>query len=286
MCNYKVSVYIPTHNRQKLLKRAVESVLSQTYQNIEIIICDDGSSDNTYEYMKLIQNQKNNIVILKNEFPKGAPFSRNRCIEAATGQYITGLDDDDFFDAHRIEKLLNFAIELENSREKHSFIFGDINKITKNGNVQQKAQKSVNLRSILTQNVVGNQILVKKSKLTTIGMFDECLPAWQDYDLWIRLIDKFGKGVGINGSGYNLDQCHPHERISSTNKKVVTAYEMLAKKHKTKKFFVQNRFKLNLFDYGFSDQQISFLFCLKCFFSGCFTRAFRIWKRSSWKRLS
>ncbi|HHH2557532.1 TPA: glycosyltransferase family 2 protein, partial [Escherichia coli] len=77
-----VSVYIPTHNRANLLKKAVESVLRQTYPHVEILICDDGSTDNTEEVVNQLieRNSGKTIIYLKNEQARGACFSRNRCL--------------------------------------------------------------------------------------------------------------------------------------------------------------------------------------------------------------
>ncbi|ENM5895056.1 glycosyltransferase family 2 protein, partial [Vibrio mimicus] len=114
----KVSIYMPTHNRANLVVRAVESVLKQSYKNIELIVVDDGSSDNSYELLSKIKD--NRLIILRNDKPKGACYSRNRAIEQATGKYITGLDDDDYFNENRIEILLrafdeNYSFVCDNS---------------------------------------------------------------------------------------------------------------------------------------------------------------------------
>lgn len=91
-----VSVYIPTRNRSKLLHRAVHSVLEQSYDNFEVIIVDDGSTDETYTIAKELENQNKNIIVLRNEIARGACVSRNLAISHSKGEYITGLDDDDY----------------------------------------------------------------------------------------------------------------------------------------------------------------------------------------------
>lgn len=110
MNNALISVYIPTHNRSEMLKRAVFSVIKQTYKNVEIIICDDGSSDNTEQVVIALQEKYKNIRYLKNDTPKGACAARNLGIFEAKGEYITGLDDDDEFSDNRLEELLNFFL--------------------------------------------------------------------------------------------------------------------------------------------------------------------------------
>ena len=90
-----VSVYMPTKNRRVLLQRAIESVYVQTYTNIELIICDDGSSDDTPAYLNSLQTNGvvKHIKVLTNPISKGACNARNQAIKSARGFFITGLDD-------------------------------------------------------------------------------------------------------------------------------------------------------------------------------------------------
>jgi glycosyltransferase involved in cell wall biosynthesis len=88
----KVSVYIPTKNRPVMLKRAIDSVLAQDYPNVEVVVSDDGSTDNTPEFMDDYCKQYNNIIYLRSETSHGACHARNKAILASTGEFITGLD--------------------------------------------------------------------------------------------------------------------------------------------------------------------------------------------------
>ncbi|HHS9996570.1 TPA: glycosyltransferase family 2 protein, partial [Klebsiella pneumoniae] len=89
-----VSVYITTCNRLDKLKRAVRSVQEQTFENIEILICDDASTDGTEKYVQELIREDNRIRYFRNQTSKGACAARNLGIFNAKGQYITGLDDD------------------------------------------------------------------------------------------------------------------------------------------------------------------------------------------------
>jgi glycosyltransferase involved in cell wall biosynthesis len=93
--NVKVSVIIPTHNRAKLLERAIKSVLEQTYANFEIIVVSDGSTDETDLIMQKYKNQDARIKYISYYPAKGANHARNIGIKAAEGEYIAFLDDDD-----------------------------------------------------------------------------------------------------------------------------------------------------------------------------------------------
>src|ERR1700750_881790 len=113
-----VSVYIPTRNRSALLRRAIDSVLEQTYPDIEILICDEASTDDTGEVgAEYARRHPGKFTYLRNDTPQGACRARNRCMEHAMGIYVTGLDDDDLFHPQRIASL----VELY-KRHKPSFV--------------------------------------------------------------------------------------------------------------------------------------------------------------------
>ncbi len=112
-----VSVYVPTYNRIELLKRALTSVLSQSYQNIEVIIVDDKSSDGTQEFLTGMAKQDNRVKPILKEQNSGACISRNLAIESAEGEFITGLDDDDYFLPGRIA----YFVENRHLLNKYSF---------------------------------------------------------------------------------------------------------------------------------------------------------------------
>lgn len=106
-----VSVIIPTHNAAKSINRCLRSIVNQTYTNIEIICCDDNSTDSTYDLICEWEKKDERITALRNKENMRAAFSRNRCIEQAKGKYIAQIDDDDCCDPSRIEKQVLFLEE-------------------------------------------------------------------------------------------------------------------------------------------------------------------------------
>ena len=209
-----VSVYIPTHNRCELLKIAINSVLNQTYENIEILICDDGSTDQTKEYCLNLCGYNKNIKYMRNDTPKGACFARNLGIFSASGEYITGLDDDDEFYPRRIQ-------EFVDSFQKMDYPFLCTGMIIDAGNYLIKNSKNhgvIELKTLLCANVIGNQIFTKTEYLRVIGGFDESFSAWQDYDVWVRLCSKFGDGYKLNSTTYKMNTAHELGRITNSNK--------------------------------------------------------------------
>lgn len=220
-----VTVYIPTHNRKHLLTRAIDSVLAQTYSPIEIIVVDDGSSDGTETHLdRYITSKK--IRFIRNETAKGACYSRNAAIKAANGEYITGLDDDDEFTPERIE---NF---IQATNTDSAFLFtGYLLKEPRGIRTYERGPAKQGMKNLLKRNTVGSQIFVKKDKILAVGCFDETLPAWQDYDLWLRIIEKYGTAKRIPGYTYVVDTTHDHERISSNPENIDKAYAIFQKKY-------------------------------------------------------
>lgn len=104
-----VSVIIPTHNAERTISRCIDSILNQTYDNIEIICCDDCSTDNTVEVIKKYADK--GVVLLRNETNMRAAFSRNRCINCAKGEFVAQIDDDDYCAPDRIERQVDFLVE-------------------------------------------------------------------------------------------------------------------------------------------------------------------------------
>jgi glycosyltransferase involved in cell wall biosynthesis len=221
----KVSVYIATHNRKDLLIKAVESVLNQTYENIEIIIVNDGSSDNTQVVLDTLAIKFSNIKVFINDSAKGAAFSRNIAIKASTGMFITGLDDDDYFTPNRINDFINHWSNT------YSFLFSNYQEfdgilVTKN----LPRKKIIGFSDIKKRNYVGNQIFTTKNKIMEIGGFDEKLEAWEDYDLWFRLIASFGPAKVINNHSYLLNVENSRQRITNSSN-IMLACEQFIEKH-------------------------------------------------------
>lgn len=223
MTNNLVSVYIPTHNRAKLAIRAVKSVLNQTYKNIEVIVIDDGSLDDTYNLISEINDER--LIVLKNEKPMGACFSRNLAINMAKGNYITGLDDDDYFSPDRIEKLY---AEFDDA---YAFIFDS--SIQDNNGVCKKeptCNRVISINDIFKANI-GNQVFTLRRRIIDIGGFDESFPSSQDYDLWTRLLIQYKFAKQINSSTYYYDITHGGARIS-TSKKAIQGAEKYFNKYR------------------------------------------------------
>ncbi|EDX86660.1 glycosyl transferase, group 2 family protein [Synechococcus sp. PCC 7335] len=110
----EISVILPAYNTEKYIGRAIASALNQSISNIEIIVVDDGSTDNTVSVIQQIQAQDERLKLLINEQNMGVSKTRNRALAAAQGDWIAVLDSDDWYDQKRLEKIL-WVAKAENA---------------------------------------------------------------------------------------------------------------------------------------------------------------------------
>lgn len=221
-----VTVYIPTFNRLELLQRAVESVRNQTYKNLEIIVVDDCSTDGTQEYLVELSKEDERVRYFLKEKNSGACVSRNIAIENATGEFITGLDDDDYFEINRIEGFVNNS----NLLEEYIFLCSRYKYKKNNIIIERKFYNSIispiiNKECLLFNNKVGNQIFIK-SKVLKENKFNIDMPLWQDIYCWYGILIKYkSKGFSLKNDTYIIDTSHEHERMTIKKKdRVLFAY--------------------------------------------------------------
>jgi glycosyltransferase involved in cell wall biosynthesis len=160
-----VSVVITNYNYSKYLKKCIDSVLNQTYNNIEIIIVDDSSTDDSRDIILKCQELHSNIVFFFNPTNQGVIFSRNKGIELSKGEYICFLDADDFWDFNKIERQLKATIN-------NDFSFCDMYIIDEFNNIlSEKIHKSKNNKYnyslLLKYNFIAHSsLMVKRSILS------------------------------------------------------------------------------------------------------------------------
>lgn len=199
----RVSVIIPTYKRSKYLIRAINSILNQSYDNIEIIVVDDNGIGDKFQLINeknlsaFIEN--NQIIYIKHEQNKNGAAARNTGIKVATGDYITFLDDDDFFLKKRIELLVK---KLENNRD-YDCAYSSMIKI-KNNHIYnyRKGNKEGNLLyDILSQYSffgTGSNMFFTKKSITEIGQFDEKFFRYQDLEYMARFFEHGFKVCSIS----------------------------------------------------------------------------------------
>lgn len=185
-----VSAIITTHNRRELLNRAIKSVFAQTYPEIELIVVDDHSDDDTKE---VCQDPRINYIYIPKEESHGGNYARNLGIKASKGKYCAFLDDDDYWLPTKIEKQValieKMDCELVYCGRRLEFVsykgvgYKDVVPSKSNsGDMHQKI-----MYTICTTTTC---ILAKREALFDIGLFDEDLMFWQEYELTIRLAQR------------------------------------------------------------------------------------------------
>lgn len=188
--NPTVSVIIPTYNRAHLIGRAIQSVLNQTYQDFELIIVDDGSTDNTEDIIKEFQKKDERIKRIRHDKNKGGSAARNTGIKAAKGDYIAFLDSDDEWLPQKINKQI---VIFKERSSKIGAVYTGFLYLDKYGNRIKNAyiprKKGYIYEDLLLKNCVGtcSTLLIRKECFKQVGLFDEKLPASQDWDMWIRI---------------------------------------------------------------------------------------------------
>lgn len=208
----RVSVYIPTYNRCNLLKRALTSVLDQTWKNLDIIVVDDCSTDSTPDYLAELEKKDSRVRFLINHENSGANVSRNAAIQMAQGTFITGLDDDDFFCPDRIKNFLEFY----SNRPECDVLFSNYLVLNSSNNlVRRKKPKVVTQNNLTISNYIGNQVFCRTSLLRD-NLFDPSLRKLQDLDCWYRLLNNRA-AVNVQKYDYVVDLSHEHERITNNN---------------------------------------------------------------------
>lgn len=205
-----VTVYIPNYNYGNYIENAIKSILEQTYKNIEIIIIDDGSTDNSKNILKKFYKYKNiKIIEQKN---KGLLFSSNLALKISSGKYIMRLDADDWLDNNCIEILLN-TIKKD---KKIGLVFPDYYLTTKEGNIiKQVRRHNFDKVKLLDQPAHGACTLISRELLIESGGYSKNFICQDGYDLWFKFIQKY-KIKNINLPLFFYRQ---HANSLSTNEK-------------------------------------------------------------------
>lgn len=189
--NELISVIISTYNRSHLLGRSIRSVLSQTYSNIQIIVVDDNSKDDTEKTVKDFEDKR--ISYIKHEINKGGSAARNTGIHCAEGDYIAFLDDDDEWIYNKLELQMEKLNEEKTSMMSYTgrYYIDDKSKDIIKTVVANKSGRLYD--ELLVSNCVGttSSALIKKECFQNVGVFDETLPGCQDWDMWIRIAREY-----------------------------------------------------------------------------------------------
>lgn len=222
----RVSVVIPTLDRKEFLEQAVETVRIQTYESLECIVVDDGSTDGTRGFLDSLDYDALR-TIYRDE--TGLSSARNAGIDASEGEYVTFLDSDDILYPHAVETL---AGALKSKPDDCAGVFGSKKLVTDRGRVKERHVPVGSMRkpTLENANAMGgpSSALFRRKCLREVDGFDESFPAREDLDLYLRLLKEYEL--------YGVDEfcCERriHSRQNSTDTEaVLEATRMLAEKH-------------------------------------------------------
>lgn len=220
-----ISVIIPSYNRKETILRSINSILRQTYQDFEIIVVDDCSTDGTKEFLEQEKNEKVRVVSLDKN--RGANYARNYGISLAEGKYIAFQDSDDEWLPNKLEVQLshmnNYDVSscrllLKTDEEDKGKIIPDFDSNIVN----------VAYNDLLPRNLISTQTIFGKREVFEDINFDEQLPRFQDWDLMLRVCQKYKVFFDAN---YYTNQYYQKDSITRNPYKAIESINMIRKKY-------------------------------------------------------
>ena len=209
--NRKVSIVITCYNYEKYVAEAIESALSQTHRNIELIIINDGSTDASLEAIKRFE-QDSRVKVINRE-NRGVVYTRNEALEASSGEYVIQLDADDYLDNNYVEKTLSYAV-----KNQLDLVYTNFEKFGAESEISDFPEYS--LEELKNHNFVHISSLLRKGALGDVR-FDEKLSGrtHEDWDFFLSL--------GVSGAKMGLcDKTFLHYRIHTDGRNnMIKSYE-------------------------------------------------------------
>ena len=188
----KVSIVIPTHNRAAILRRAIVSVLDQTFKDFEVVIADDASVDGTCETVQSIGDRR--IKYVRHSDNRGVSAARNSAIANAAGEYIAFLDDDDEWLPDKLRHQIDHIDTL--GRNVGAISCGNYEVETSTNRVLAEIRPSLKgeiFENLLTQGFFSrtSTVLVRASCFQRVGVFDTAFRYGEDFDMWLRIAREY-----------------------------------------------------------------------------------------------
>lgn len=192
----KVSVIMPVYNAERFLRQAVESVLSQSYADFELILVDDCSTDSSYDILCEYENKDKRVRVFKNEQNKGVSFTRNFAVSKASGEYIALIDSDDMWRKDKLAKQMSLVEKYPDTDlcyTASSFVDTD----SVQSDFVFSVPERVSYKELLKQNIAScSSVLVKKEWLLKYPMAHDDMH--EDFVVWLSVLKDGGIARGIN----------------------------------------------------------------------------------------
>jgi glycosyltransferase involved in cell wall biosynthesis len=184
----KVSVIVPVYNGEKYIREAIDSILNQSYKDFEVIVIDDGSIDNTLSIVKECDGK----IRWKSQENKGQASAINEGIKMVKGEYVAYLDADDVCMPQRLEIQVKYLDEHPGV----GLVYSGLCQVNSIGKIQRtiKAVPYDHFVLLQTDYIARSTVLHRKKCLDEVGLFDESITGDDDWDMWIRISEKFRVG--------------------------------------------------------------------------------------------
>lgn len=216
-----VSVIIPYFENKKFISKTINSVLNQSYKNLEIIIIFDEKNDFNYNFIKKFQLKDKRIKVFKNKQNIGAGFSRNVGINISKGNYVCFIDSDDIWSRHKVKRQLTF-MKKRNIEISHTSYF-IINELGQK--VSSRSARDMSYKDLINSCDVGlSTVMVKKKILKKRYLFPN-LKTKEDYVLWLKLT-KNGRKIFAIKEKLSFWRNKKNSLSSSTTQKLKDAYKV------------------------------------------------------------
>lgn len=190
-----VSVIMPAHNSDRFIAKSIDSVLRQTYDNFELLVVDDNSSDNTACIVKNINNFDNRVIYIRLDGERGVVAARQKAIDIAKGRYIAFLDSDDIWLPEKLEKQLRF---MKNNNSKISCTaYEQINEFGEQKGNKIIPPRTIGYNRILLDCPIGNlTVIIDRHFIANITI--PVVDKREDFALWLKLVKTYGNMQGLN----------------------------------------------------------------------------------------
>ena len=205
MRNYKVNVIMGIYNCAETLPEAIDSILNQTYTDWQLIMCDDGSTDNTYQIAEKYRNQfSDKIILIKNEKNLGLNITLNNCLQYSTGEYVARMDGDDISLPTRFEKEVCFL----DTHPEYAIVSTPMEYFDEQGTFRiGKGGGEPNIKTFAKGTPFCHApCMVRKIAYDTVGGYAVSKKRLrvEDWDLWIRIYEKGYRGFNLSEPLYKM----------------------------------------------------------------------------------
>lgn len=219
-----ISVIIPTYNRAHCIRDAIDSVLRQTFQDFEIIIIDDASTDGTEDVVQNLLSEK--VKYIKQSVNKGGGAARNRGIQESEGEYIAFLDSDDAWSPTYLERVKK---EFDTKDETFGLVYCFMNIINSDGEIVAKTKTNRNglaIPDLLINNFIASFscVTLRKSALISVSGMDESFRSCQDWDLFVRVNREYKISCIADELVTYLKGGLDKHKISSSKNSIITGH--------------------------------------------------------------